>query len=107
MSRLPAIPPFDKAKHVLSILAGSATVGEVARRAGVTPQAVRKWRTLFVEAGTQALAPDEQAAEADRRARELTQEVARLKMALGEAHMQLRTRRIGAFQPPARYPSLR
>jgi transposase-like protein len=94
VSRPPAIPPSDKAKHILSILAGSTTVGEVAQVAGVTPQAVRKWRTQFIDAGIRALAADGQGTEADRRARELAQEIARLKIALGEAHMQLRVRRL-------------
>jgi transposase len=81
---------------VLSILAGSTTIGEVASVTGVTPQAVRKWRAQFIDAGVQALTSDAHAAEASRRTRELAQEVTRLKIALGEAHMQLRIRRLRA-----------
>jgi transposase len=44
MVRPPALPPEEKVRIVLSILAGEMTVAEAARRAKVSEQSVGNWK---------------------------------------------------------------
>lgn len=44
-------PVEDKARIVLSVLAGETTVAEAARKAKVSEQSVGNWKRQFLEAG--------------------------------------------------------
>jgi transposase len=102
MARPPALPPEEKTKLVLAVLAGSLSLAQAARQAGVSEQAVGNWRRQFVEAGSQGLAGgDRQRGERERR---LEAQITELKMALGEAHVQLRSRRGVPVRPVAQRP---
>lgn len=90
MPRQPAIPPEEKARIVLDLLAGCFTLSHAARRAGVSPQAVSIWRRQFIEAGQRGLHPRAGQIEAVRRERALLEEIKGLKATLGEAHLALR-----------------
>lgn len=56
MSRPPAVPPEEKTRLVLSILAGEMSIAEAARRAKVSEQSVSNWKRQFIEAGRQGVA---------------------------------------------------
>ncbi|MFJ5220959.1 transposase [Streptomyces sp. NPDC088354] len=56
MVRPPAVPPEEKVRIVLSILAGEMTVAEAARRAKVSEQSVGNWKRQFLESGRAGLA---------------------------------------------------
>lgn len=45
------MPPEEKVRIVLSILAGELTVAEAARRAKVSEQSVGNWKRQFLEPG--------------------------------------------------------
>ncbi|HZK50034.1 MAG TPA: helix-turn-helix domain-containing protein [Actinomycetota bacterium] len=89
MSRPPTMPVPEKARVVLSILAGEVTVAEAARRTKVSETTVGNWKRQFLEGGAAGLEaggkPGPNAAE-----RALLDEVEDLKAALGEAHVELR-----------------
>ena len=89
MSRPPTMPVPEKARVVLSILAGEVTLAEAARRAKVSETTVGNWKRQFLEVGAAGLEvggkPGPNAAE-----RALLDEVEDLKAALGEAHVELR-----------------
>ena len=51
------IPVEDKVRIVLTVLKGEMTVSEAARRRGVSPIAVTKWKQAFLDAGAKALEP--------------------------------------------------
>lgn len=95
----PGLPIEDKVRVVLAVLAGELTVSEAARRHGVSPTAVAKWRDQFVQSGTAGLearlpGPAGQAgSQAERR---LRVEAEQLKLALAEATVQLRIWQRGA-----------
>ena len=55
MSRPTAVPPEDKARLVLAILAGELTTTEAARKAKVSEQSMSNWKRLFLESGRQGL----------------------------------------------------
>ena len=87
MGRPPALPAEDKARIVLSILAGETTVAEAARRARVSEQSVGTWKRQFLEAGRTSLSAG--SGPSTREAR-LEAEVADLTTALGEAAVEIR-----------------
>ena len=57
MARPPVLPAEEKARIVLSILAGEITVAEAARRVKVSEQSIGTWKRQFLEAGRAGLAP--------------------------------------------------
>jgi transposase len=87
--RPPVLPPDEKARIVLSVLAGETTLTSAAQATGVTPQAVSSWRRQFVEAGARGLTQPPSQGGTARRERELLNEITRLRAALGEAHLAL------------------
>ncbi|GAA2773432.1 helix-turn-helix domain-containing protein [Kitasatospora cinereorecta] len=56
MVRPPALPPEEKVRIVLSILAGEMTVAEAARRAKVSEQSIGTWKRQFLESCRAGLA---------------------------------------------------
>lgn len=98
MAQPPCLSPEDRTAIVLDLLAGRITPANAARLAGVSTQTISTWRQQFVDAGRHGLSPLSQHAEDARRERELRREIARLKEALGEAHLTLRVRRNGSTQ---------
>lgn len=55
MPKPSAVPAEEKARIVLSVLAGELTVAEGARRAKVSEQSVGNWKRQFLEAGRAGL----------------------------------------------------
>lgn len=55
MPRPPAVPPEEKTRLVLSILAGEISVADAARRAKLSEQSVLNWKRQFIEAGRQGV----------------------------------------------------
>lgn len=95
MPRPPAIPLQEKTRLVLAVLAKETTIAEAAKSAQVTEQSVINWRRQFVDGGCAGLA----GGAADRRPEreeQLVNEIKRLKMALGEAYVEVMTwRKVG------------
>ncbi|MEY9846295.1 transposase-like protein [Streptacidiphilus sp. BW17] len=56
MARPAAVPPEEKVRIVLSILAGEITVAEAARRAQVSEQSIGNWKRQFLESDRAGLA---------------------------------------------------
>ena len=56
MGRPPAIPAEQKARIVMSVIAGELSVAEAARREKVSEQSIGRWKADFLEAGKTALA---------------------------------------------------
>ena len=84
---------------VLAVLAGEMTATEAARRCGVSPALVTKWKHQFLEAGAERLkeVPSGSAGQAgDPERRRLRMENEQLKLALAEATVQLRVWQRGA-----------
>lgn len=88
MARPPAVPAEEKARIVLSILAGEVTIAEAARRAKVSETSVSNWRREFLEAGKAGLARGKSGPST--REQQLEAEVAELTQALGEAAVEIR-----------------
>ena len=89
MSRPPSLPPAEKQRLVLSILAGEMTVAAAAaRQAKVSEQSVGNWKRQFLEAGAAGLAAG--SGKPSTREQQLEAEVAELTTALGEAAVELR-----------------
>lgn len=98
-SRRTKIAAEEKARLVLAILAGELTCAEAARRCGVTPVTVTKWKHQFLEAGAERLqeVPSGPAGAAGSpEQRRLRMENEQLKLALAEATVQLRIWQRGA-----------
>jgi len=98
-SRRTKIPAEEKARIVLSVLAGEMTCAEAARRCAVSPGLVNKWRNQFLEAGAERLkeVPSGAAGAAGSpEQRRLRMENEQLKLALAEATVQLRIWQRGA-----------
>lgn len=87
MVRPPAIPPEEKVRIVLSILAGEMTVAEAARRAKVSEQSIGTWKRQFLESSRAGLAGK---SGPSTREQQLEAQVADLTQALGEAAVELR-----------------
>lgn len=88
MVRPPAVPPEEKVRIVLSILAGEMTVAEAARRAKVSEQSIGNWKRQFLESGRAGLAGGKSGPST--REQQLEAQVADLTQALGEAAVELR-----------------
>lgn len=89
MPRPPVVPPEEKSRLVLSILAGEMSIAEAARRAKVSEQSVSNWKRQFLDAGRQGVAEGGKAGP-NSRERQLLVELEEVKAALGEAHVELR-----------------
>ena len=88
MFRPPALPPAEKQRLVLSILAGETTVAAAARQAKVSEQSVGNWKRQFLESGRAGLVAGRSGPST--REAQLEAEVAELTQALGEAAVELR-----------------
>lgn len=98
-SRRTKIAPEDKLRVVLSVLAGEMSGREAARRLGVSPDLVIKWKHQFLEAGAQRLQEvpsGPPGAKGTPEQRRLQRENEQLKLALAEATVQLRIWQRGA-----------
>ena len=56
MGRPPAIPAEQKARIVMSVLAGEMTIAQAARSEKVSEQSIGRWKADFLEAGKTGLA---------------------------------------------------
>ena len=88
MGRPASIPVEMKTRIVLSVLAGEASMSELARREKVSEQSIGRWKAEFLQAGRAALAAGRSAPSS--REQQLEAEVCDLTQALGEAYVQLR-----------------
>lgn len=88
MGRPPAIPAEQKARIVMSVIAGELSVAEAARREKVSEQSIGRWKADFLEAGKTASAAGKSGPST--REQQLEAEVADLTQALGEAAVELR-----------------
>lgn len=55
MGRPPVIPAEQKARIVMSVIAGEMTIADAARREKVSEQSIGRWKADFLEAGKTAL----------------------------------------------------
>lgn len=102
MARPAAVPPEDKTRLVLSILAGEMSIAAAARRAKVSEQSVSNWKRQFIEAGRQGVAEGGNPGP-NARERQLLTELEEVKAALGEAHVELRVwKKAAGYLPPSR-----
>jgi transposase len=98
-SRRTKVPAPEKTRLVLAVLAGEMSGAEAARRCGVSPTQVTKWKHQFLEAGAARMqevpsgAPGSAGQPEQRR---LSRENQELKLALAEATVQLRIWQRGA-----------
>ena len=88
MGRPPVIPADQKARIVMSVLAGEMTIAQAARSEKVSEQSIGRWKADFLEAGKTALAAGKSGPST--REQQLEAEVADLTQALGEAAVELR-----------------
>lgn len=88
MGRPPVIPAEQKARIVLSVLAGEMSIAEAARREKISEQSIGRWKADFLQAGKTALAAGKSGPST--REEQLEAEVADLTQALGEAAVELR-----------------
>lgn len=88
MGRPPVIPADQKARIVMSVLAGEMTIAQAARSEKVSEQSIGRWKADFLEAGKTALAAGRSGPST--REQQLEAEVADLTQALGEAAVELR-----------------
>jgi transposase len=89
----------ERAQIVLAVLRGEVSVAEAARRHGVAPTSVAKWRDRFIDAGRQGLelgVPGVKRQGETVEERRLRAEAEELKLALAEATVQLRIWQRGA-----------
>jgi transposase len=98
MPRPPALPVEQKVEIVLAVLAKEKTVGEAARHAQVSEQSIANWRKQFIDGGSRGLSGQAKAAQ-QRRPDHLADEVRKLKLALGEAYVELMAwRKVGDYR---------
>jgi transposase-like protein len=98
-SRRTKVAAEEKTRLVLAVLANEMTCAEAARRAGVNPVTMTKWKHQFLEAGAQRLqeVPSGPAgSQGSPEQRRLRMENEQLKLALAEATVQLRIWQRGA-----------
>lgn len=88
MGRPAVIPAEQKARIVMSVIAGEMTIAEAARREKVSEQSIGRWKAGFLEAGKTALGAGRSGPST--REQQLEAEVADLPQALGEAAVELR-----------------
>lgn len=102
MPRTPVVAAEEKARLVLSILAGEMSIAEAARRAKVSEQSVSNWKRQFLKAGRQGVAAGGKPGP-NARERQLAAELEETKAALGEAHVELRVwKKAAEYLPPSR-----
>lgn len=102
MPRPPAVPPEEKVRLVLSVLAGEMTIAEAARRGKVSEQSVSNWKRQFLEGGRQGVIDGGRVGPSSRE-RQLQDELEEVRAALGEAHVELRVWKKAAERlPPSR-----
>ena len=93
------VPVEQRVTMVMSLLSGEVALAEAARRHGVAPETLNRWRNRFVEAGRSAMGDGMPGANGrggsvtERRQRA---EIEQLKLALAEATVQLRIWQRGA-----------
>lgn len=90
MPRPPALPVEEKMTLILALLRGELTIAAAARRHGVSEQAVSNWRRQFLDGGRAFLSGTQARPPEPDRAVALRAENERLRLALGEALVQLR-----------------
>lgn len=98
-SRRTKVPAEEKLRLVLAVLAGEMSAREAARRCGVSPDLVTRWKHQFLQAGAERLeeVPSGPAGKAGTpEQRRLRMENEQLKLALAEATVQLRVWQRGA-----------
>lgn len=83
----------DKTRIVLSVLRGEVTIAEASRQHAVSQTSIAKWRDAFLEGGQTSLAAGR--AGPSSREEQLEHELDEVKIALGEAHAELRVWRKG------------
>ncbi|MFJ4678448.1 transposase [Kitasatospora sp. NPDC088783] len=86
MVRLPTLPPEEKVRIVLSILAGEMTVVEAAGLAKMSEQSIGTWKRHFLESGHAGLAGK---SGPSTREQQLESQIVDLAQALGEAAIEL------------------
>ncbi len=102
MPRPHVMPPEEKTRLVLAILAGEMSIAEAARRAKVSEQSVSNWKRRFIEAGRQGVAEGGKPGP-NARERQLLTELEEVKAALGEAHVELRVwKKSAEYLPPSK-----
>ena len=95
----PKISMETRLVAVLAVLSGELSIQDAARRHGVTPMTVQKWRDRFLDAGRAALATDRLGGPATGESlveQRMRLENEQLKLALAEATVQLRIWQKGA-----------
>jgi transposase-like protein len=99
MARRTSVPTDERARVVLEVLRGDATVAAAARDVGVSEATVRAWKRAFLVAGRSALLPSSGRPGGHEGA---IAEVRRLQRALEDVHLLLDAWRaeVGALPPP-------
>ncbi|MCX4666008.1 transposase [Streptomyces sp. NBC_01381] len=99
MARPPALPSEEKVRIVVSVLSKDRTVAEAAREAQVSEQSISNWRRQFLQGGSAAMGGNLISHSTAQREQALSEEVRKLKQALGEAYVELMTwRRTGDYR---------
>lgn len=96
MARPSVKPPEERLRIVLSVLRGEVSVAEASRRERVSETTISKWRDVFLEGGRDALVRGGRLGPSGGEQR-LLGEIDDLKIALGEAHAELRVLKKGGL----------
>lgn len=94
MSRPPKWTPEQKIRMVHAVLQGEGSIAQIARQNKVSETSLGKWRDAFLEGGATALRTGARAGPSSRE-EQLEAGLDELKIALGEAHAELRVWRKG------------